>query len=165
MSKVLCVYYSRTGHTRRTMRDFADQLDAELVELRDTVQRSGWKGWLRCGMDAMRRGTCPLRPYTTEYPLSEYDLVILGTPVWAGRCSSVMRGFLKRHGKELERVAYVVLQNGEKKQRAVYAQMDLYVAKPFVAAVSLKDGSVGYPFWHDRFLQQVREYLAKREES
>ena len=95
MSKILCVYYSRSGKTKAVMEEIAQELEAELVEIHDRVDRNGMRGWLRCGLDAMRRTTQPLEPFHTERALSDYQLVILGTPVWAGRCSSVMRGFLK----------------------------------------------------------------------
>ncbi|MEI3305740.1 MAG: hypothetical protein V8R40_06725 [Dysosmobacter sp.] len=44
------------------MEEIAEELGAELVELRDDVDRSGWRGFLRCGMDAMRKTTAPLCP-------------------------------------------------------------------------------------------------------
>ena len=60
MSDVLCIYYSRTGNTQRVMEDIAASLDAESVRIRDGVERSGWRGYLRCGLDAMRKDTAPL---------------------------------------------------------------------------------------------------------
>ena len=66
MSDILCIYYSRTGHTKQVAEDLAGELGAELVELRDNVDRSGARGWLRCGLDAMRRTTRPLLPFQTE---------------------------------------------------------------------------------------------------
>jgi len=154
------MYYSRTGNTKKAMLEIAAELDAEVVELRDAVERSGWKGWLRCGADAMRKTTQPLSHFETEKPLSDYRLVILGTPVWAGRCSSVMRTFLKTHGKELDRVAYVVTRGSEGKHEEVWDQMDLYLPGSRCAAVSLRSGSVGYDFWQVEFLRQVRDLLA-----
>ena len=65
MKDVLCMYYSRTGNTKKTMEEIAQALDAELVELQDGVPRSGVGGWLRCGLDAMRRTTKPIRPFKT----------------------------------------------------------------------------------------------------
>ena len=47
MSNILCMYYSRTGNTKKAMEEIAQELGAELVELRDDVVRSGWKGFLR----------------------------------------------------------------------------------------------------------------------
>ena len=93
MSDILCMYFSRTGNTRTAMQELAGELDAELVELTDGVDRSGVRGFFRSGMDAMRRTTAPLQHFETEKPLDAYRLVILGTPVWAGRCSSVIRGY------------------------------------------------------------------------
>lgn len=159
MSDILCMYYSRTGNTKNTMTEMAEALGAELVELRDDVERGGFIGWMRCGMDAMSRTVPPVLPFETEKPLSEYRLVILGTPVWAGRCSGVMRSFLKKYGRKLPAAAYVILRGSEDKNEEVYDQMDVYVPGGHCAAVSLRRGSVGYAFWQEEFLRQVREYL------
>lgn len=160
MSNVLCIYYSRSGKTKKAMEEIAQALDAELVELHDDVERGGLVGWLRCGMDSMRKTTQPLSPFETGKRLQDYDLVVLGTPVWAGRCSSVMRTFLKAHGRKLERVAYVVTRGSDGRNEDVYDQMDLYTARPRLAAVSLRSGSVGYTFWQEEFLRQTREILS-----
>ena len=56
MSDVLCLYYSRTGKTKAAMEEIAQALDAELVAVTDGVDRSGFKGYMRSGRDAMRKG-------------------------------------------------------------------------------------------------------------
>lgn len=160
MSDILCIYYSRTGNTKKTMEEIGQALDAEVVALHDAVERGGARGWLRCGLDAMKRDTAPLLPFETARPLEQYRLVIVGTPVWAGRCSSVIRGFLKAYGKKLRAVSYVVTRSSEGKFEEIYRQMDAYVPEPHRTAVSLRPGSVGYAFWEDDFLHQTREYLA-----
>ena len=68
MSKILCIYYSRSGNTKQAMEELAQALDAELVEITDGVDRSGTAGWLRSGRDAMRRTLEPLKPFETERP-------------------------------------------------------------------------------------------------
>ena len=40
MSDILCIYYSRTGNTKKAMEEIASALDAELAELRDDADRS-----------------------------------------------------------------------------------------------------------------------------
>ena len=141
MRDVLCIYYSRTGNTKRVMETIAKEMDAELLALTDGVERSGLRGWLRSGMDAMRKDC----------------------PVWAGRCSSVVRSFLKQHGKELDRVAYVLTRGSEHKCEDIYRQMDQYTGKPHQAATSLRVGHVGHTFWQEEFLRQIRELLAEEE--
>ena len=143
MRDVLCVYYSRSGNTKKVMKSIAAELNAELVQLTDGVERGGPAA----------------RPNETERRRENYRLVIIGTPVWAGRCSSVVRSFLKQHGKELNRVAYVLTRGSEHKSEDIYRQMDLYTAKPHRAATSLRVGHVGHTFWQEEFLRQIREIL------
>ena len=159
MRDVLCVYYSRSGNTKKVMKSIAAELNAELVQLTDGVERGGLRGWFRCGLDAVKRDCPAARPIETERRLENYRLVIIGTPVWAGRCSSVVRSFLKQHGKELNRVAYVLTRGSEHKSEDIYRQMDLYTAKPHRVATSLRVGHVGHTFWQEEFLRQIREIL------
>lgn len=163
MQDILCIYYSRSGKTKKTMQEIAQLLNAELAEINDGVDRSGWGGYIRSGMDAMRRTTHPLRPVHTQRPLSEYRLIIVGTPVWAGRCSAPVRGFLKRRGLEMSRVAYLLTRGGEKRYEEIYDQMDKYTAEKHVVGGSLRVDSVGYAFWFDKFMQEVQRYLDSGE--
>ena len=159
MKDVLCIYYSRTGKTKQAMEEVAQALNAELVEITDGQDRSGFKGFMLSGMEAMRISTRPLLPFTTEKPLEEYRLVVIGTPVWAGRCSSVVRGLLKRRGLEMRRVAYLLTRDSDKRYEEVYDQMDQYVSRPRIAAGSVRVGDVGYAFWRDKFIQEVKAFL------
>ena len=159
MSDILCLYYSRSGNTRQTMAEIAEALEAELVEFTDGVDRQGRKGYFRSGLDAMRRSTHPLEKFETAKPLEEYRLVILGSPVWAGRCASPVRGLLKRRGQELSRVAYVLTRKSSRKYEEIYEQMDQYTARPHLLEVSLRPGAVGYEFWRDKLVGEVRRYL------
>ena len=159
MSDILCIYYSRTGHTRQAREEIAQALNAELVEITDGVDRSRTSGLLRSGLDAVRRTTEPVQPFETARSLRDYRLVVVGTPVWAGRCSSVVRDFLKQYGKQLTNAAYVATRGSEKRDEDLFDQMDLYVPAGHRAAVTLRVGSVGYEFWQEEFLRQVREFL------
>ena len=159
MSHILCIYYSRTGHTRRAIKEIAEALDAEVTAITDDTDRSGWRGYIRCGMDAMKTSTKPLQPFRTEKPLEEYKLVIVGSPVWAGRCASPVRALLKRRGLEMGSVAYVVTRSTAQRSEEVYDQMDMYTGSAHKLAVSLRPGSEGYEFWRNDFIQNVRRWL------
>ncbi len=161
MSDVLCVYYSRSGNTKAAMEEVARALDAELVALDDGVDRSGLRGYLRSGRDAMRKATRALAPVETEKALSDYRLIIIGTPVWAGRCASPVRGYLKRRGLEMDRVAYLLTRSSATRYESVYHQMDMYTAQPHLFEVSLQPGSEGYDFWKEQFIGDVKRYLGR----
>ena len=158
--KILCVYYSRTGKTRDSMAAIAQALNAELVEITDGVKRRGLIGFFRSGMDAVRKSTRFLEPYETKYPIEDYDLVIVGTPVWAGRCSSIAREFLKKNGKRCKKIAYVITRSAENERyESVFDQMDLYTETPRICAVSLRGGDVGEAFWREEFLKDLQRAL------
>lgn len=159
MSDILCIYYSRTGNTRRAVKAIAADLGAEIVAIRDGEERGGWRGYLRCGMDAMRTSTRPLKPFETEKPLDRYKLVIVGSPVWGGRMAAPVRALLKRRGLEMKNVAYVVTRSTTQRSEEVYDQMDMYTGQAHRLAVSLRPDSEGYEFWRNDFIQNVRRLL------
>ena len=158
MRDILCMYYSRTGATRQAMTEIAQALDAELVEL-PTCGPPGRPGlspapaWTPCAGPP-----CRWPPYETERPPSEYRLVILGTPVWAA-AAPPGPGAAEAPGLELERVAYVLTRKSSRKYEEIYEQMDQYTARPHLLEVSLRPGAVGYEFWRDKLVGEVRRYL------
>ena len=104
----------------------------------------------------MARRLPAVKPLETNLPLSIYDLVIIGTPVWAGRCSSPVRSFLVEYGGELRQVAYVITRSSDLRYEEVFDQMDLYVPTPRVSAVTIRPNTVGSTFWRDEFLISIR---------
>ena len=76
-TKTLVVYFSRSGTTRTVGEFIARALQADLDEIRDTKDRSGLLGYVRCLLDVILS-----RPLTLEPPRCDpgfYDLVIVGT--------------------------------------------------------------------------------------
>lgn len=161
MRNILCVYYSRTGTTRAVTEKVAELLDAEVVELRDGKGRAGAVGFLRSGLDAMRKTPEPLGSFASRRPLGAYEQVILATPVWAGRCSSVMRAFLAEKGKALpEKVSYILTHMGEKEYGEVYAQMDQYLAQGHTFELSIQAKAEDY---HRKVYDFVRAVQSAEE--
>ena len=158
---ILCLYYSRTGNTKKGMEEVAEALGCECLEIRDKIDRGGTMGYLRCCFDAMHKRTSAVSRPKCARPLSDYKLVILGTPVWAGRCSSVIRGFLKRRGYEIQNAAYLITHKSEQDYKDVFRQMDLYLQTPHVAEVSLCPDSAGYHFWRDQFVKACSDFIAE----
>ena len=156
MANILCVYYSRTGHTEKLMREIASELDCEIVKLEDGVNRNGLGGWLISGLQAVSRKVPQVKQPETSLALKEYDLVIIGSPVWAGRCSAPVRSFLLQFGEELKKVAYVITRKSNVRYEEVFEQMDLYVRKPRIHAVTIQPETIGSDFWKNEFLNAVR---------
>src|SRR5512134_2792956 len=104
MGNVLTVYFSRTGGTRKIADEIRARCGGELEPSEDVRGRAGSRGYLRSAREALKRSTAEIRP--GKLNPGDFDLVILGTPVWAGHLSSPMRAYLAAHKGELKHVAF-----------------------------------------------------------
>jgi len=104
--RLLVVFYSRSETTAAIARRLATELDADCERLQeaDDRRRTGAVGFLRSLADVIRDRAADLRP--TACSPSAYDVVVIGTPVWAGRASTPVSTWLARHGSKLRATAF-----------------------------------------------------------
>jgi flavodoxin len=101
--KALVVFYSRTGNTRGVAGTIARELGADLEELVDKRGRKGFLGYLKAGRDAIRKKSAELEPL--RHSASDYDMIFVGTPVWASNPAPAVRTFLDSHDLSGKRIA------------------------------------------------------------
>lgn len=104
LMKTLVVFYSRTGNTRLISEAIARSLNADIEEIKDKKSRDGVLGILRSGYEAIFRRVSCIEPINKSP--DEYELVIIGSPVWAGRLSSPVRTYMGLYGNKIKRVAF-----------------------------------------------------------
>jgi flavodoxin len=102
--KVLVVYYSRTGNTRFVAEKIAGKLKADIEEVIDKKSRGGTIGWLRAGIDATRRKETKIEE--TKHSASDYDLIVLGSPVWNKRIPPAMRTYINKNDLTKKKIAF-----------------------------------------------------------
>jgi flavodoxin len=107
--KTLVVYYSRSGNTRRVAEMLIRKLGADSEELVDRNVRGGLIGWLKSGRDAVKGKETELAPLKRRP--KEYDLILVGTPVWASHPTPAVITFLKSHDLTGKRVALFCTMN------------------------------------------------------
>jgi flavodoxin len=98
--KTLVIFYSRTGTTRTVAEAIARQLGADIEEIRDTRNRQGLFGYLRSGFDAGLGRCTGLEPMRRDP--NDYDVVVVGTPVWNASVSAPVRTFLAAKGRRFK---------------------------------------------------------------
>jgi len=124
--KKLIVYYSRTGTTKKVAEILSVKMQADLVEVIDMQDRSGLSGYVRSGYEAVMKKSVPIKPLGRD--LSSYDLIIVGTPVWAGTMSTPIRTFLQENRDSIKRVAFFCTMGGSGDQ-TTFSQMNFLVKK------------------------------------
>jgi len=119
-SRFLIVYYSRSGTTRKVAEALAAALSCDIEEIVEPRGRAGPFGAMRSALEAILRRPAPIAA-TKLNPLS-YDLVIVGTPVWAWSVSSPVRAFLAANKSRLPDVAFFC-SLGNSGHESAFAQM------------------------------------------
>lgn len=102
------VYYSLEGNTRAAAERLASRLGAQTFEVK-TVKaypRKGLAKFLAGGKDAMF-GALPSIE-ALEMDPSEFDLVVIAVPVWAGKAAAPINSFLQGRSFGGTKVALVV---------------------------------------------------------
>jgi flavodoxin len=140
---VLVVYYSRTGNTRRVAEAIADKLHADIEVLRDTDERRGVAGFLRSGFQVISGKRARLEPVTSD--LLEYDLVVIGSPIW-GSLSVPVRTYLEDHRGRFKRVGFFVTHGGSGEEKAFRVMRRLTGREP-LATLEVKESELVSGAW------------------
>jgi flavodoxin len=112
--KTVVVYFSLTGNTKFVAEKIAQQLDADLCEITDKNHKKGKMLYIKGGAAAMRE---KLTDITVETPIDDYELVIVGSPVWAGKIAPAIRTFLVENNFSEKQVAFFVCMGGDKPEK------------------------------------------------
>lgn len=101
----LVVYYSRTGNTRKIGKVVADELNFETREIIDKKDRSGFTGYVKGGWDAWREKRTQIG-IKEEQDLSDHDIVVVGTPVWAAKPAPAVATYLDEKKDSINKIAF-----------------------------------------------------------
>lgn len=137
--KTLCVYATRTGHSKKIAEEIAEKLGAELLCVTDGKDYRGAWGYLVAAVVGLRKKLPALLPYQTEMPLKEYDRVITVTPIWCENLCPTVRAFLLENREELcgEWIPVVTHMSGLPYDEPA-RRLSQALGKPFAAFLSLQ---------------------------
>lgn len=152
--KTLILYYSRTGTTKKVAERLASVLGADIENVVDNVNRSGIRGYMISGRDAVKKTLIKINPLT--HNISDYDLVIIGTPVWAWTMSAPIKSLITELKDNLKQVAFFCTQGGEGNQGAISNMIKLSGKEP-LASLSLLNKKVV----KDQIEKEINDFVSK----
>jgi len=143
--KTAIVYYSMSGNTAAAAKKAAENLNADLIEIKPekAFPDKGFRKFLWGGKSAVMAETPKLMPYTFEP--DKYDLVVIGFPVWASNVAPPVRTFVSEN-KELlrnKRIAAFACQGGSGAEKALKKLLDCSGQDSFAATMILNDQKPG----------------------
>ncbi len=151
--KSLVVFYSRTGTTKKVAETISSNLKCDIEEILDKKNRTGVLGYLMSGRDAILKKLVVIEGIKKAPAL--YDLVIIGTPVWAGTMSSPIRTYISQNKGCFKKVAFFCT-HGSSESKSTFRDMGHLCQKKPVSLLELKTKEVideGYIWKVKKFVE------------
>ena len=139
MSRTLVVYFSRTGHTKLAAERIAGAMKADVDAITGDTYRGGVFGYLRCAYEARYETDAAIE--LPHFDSADFDLVIVGTPVWDSAVSSPVRSYLRCEGARIKALA-VFCTEGERGGYRALKQMSLLANKVAIGELVLRDSEL-----------------------
>jgi len=156
--KILVVFYSRSGKTKKVAGKISELLKCEIEEIIDIKNRKGIPGFLSAGSDANLRKLTVIKGIKNN--LSLYDLAIIGTPIWSSNISAPIRTFLSLHKGKFKKVAFFCTRLGSNSDK-VFDDMKNLSQKTPLALLELTSREV----IKNQYMQKVKEFINNLKEE
>lgn len=153
--KTLVVYCSNTGTTVKLAERIAENLPADKERITCTKNYHGFLGYLRAGYDSFR-GNLP-QIAAVHHQAVDYDLVIVGAPIWAGQAAPPIRTYLRDNRNQFNRIALFTTAGGSTPPRA-FAEMARCAGQAPAAELAVSMQAVrddGYAADLTHFIEQL----------
>ena len=137
--RALVVFYSLEGNTKFISETINEELNGDIVEIKPLKQipTGGFRKDLWGGKQVMFKDKPDIEPISAD--LSKYDLIVLGTPVWASRFASVFNTFLEKHKIENKKIALFCCHGGGKEGKTFVDFKEKLKGNDFVGEIAFED--------------------------
>jgi flavodoxin len=132
--KKAVAYYSRTGNTKFVAEKIASQIGADLCEVLDKKNREGGLTYLTGGLAAYREKLTEIK---VSKPIEEYDFVVVGSPIWAGKITPAIRKFLVANDFSSKLLAVFVTLGGDKPEKSLRNMKEAVKPKLLVGELAI----------------------------
>lgn len=137
--RIALVYYSLNGNLRAVAEKIKDGLNAELIELvpKKAYPDKGMIKFMWGGAAVTFKKKPDLEPYS--FSKDDYDLIILGSPVWAGSYTPPLRTFFENNDLSGKQIAVIATSSGGDSAKCIAGIKEAAGADSLVATLSLID--------------------------
>jgi flavodoxin len=146
MKNILVVYHSRTGITNMVARELASACNADLepIKCEGNVEH---KNYLTAVFEAGLHLQADIQ--TASHPPEDYDLVMIGTPIWCWNVSSPVRTYLEQHRHQFKQLAFFCTYGGSGYQK-VFEDMEDIAGQAPIDNLALTDAEIKTDQYHEK---------------
>ena len=128
--KALVVFYSRSGITKKVSEEICGSLECDMEEILEPNSRKGFFGYIGSCYQAARKKLPEIKE--PERDLSDYEIVIIGSPTWVGTMASPVRTYLTSQKNKVHKAAFFATSGNGKEQKVFRDMKEILEKKPIV---------------------------------
>ena len=121
------VYYSRTGKSEVVAKAIADHINADIIQIKDARERSGFWGFIIAAYDSQMEHYTKIEPEVVDF--SMYKNVYLVSPIWNWKISVPMRTLLHTANLEGKKMNMVTTANIDIKKYECFGEDAPFIKK------------------------------------
>jgi flavodoxin len=155
MKNILVVYYSRTGMTNMVAREIASACNADLEVIKCEAGEDK-KNYLTALFEAGLHLKASI--HSSRHSPDDYDLVIIGTPIWGWNMSSPVRAYIEEHRHQFKNLAFFCTFGGAGYQK-VFKDMENIAGQEPIASLELTEAEIKKDHHHEKiktFVDKVK---------
>lgn len=125
----LVIYYSLNGSTKKAAEKIAEELGADILNIHTLKKKpkNFASQMFLCGF----MSCFGVYPKIKKYKIKpeKYDAVVIGTPIWAGKCAAPLRTVFSRHDFSASKL-YFFTSSGSGENKGCVKDFEKRVGKP-----------------------------------
>jgi flavodoxin len=121
--KVLILYSSLTGNTKACCEALQKELQADIIEIKDVIDRSGKWGFFKTAIGSLFGSHTKIEPENPD--ISSYASIIIGSPIWTGKLSMATRTLIDKNSFAGKKVIIFTTTNAFEKEKYKEKSKDL----------------------------------------
>ncbi len=153
--KTLIAYYSRTGKNEKAAKELQKILNADIERIIDKNDRHGILGFLTAGMDALRKKKAAIQE--PEKDPSQYDLVVMAYPLWAGVMPPAARAYIIKNKEAIKNAALLSISGGGAGNQKAVPDYEDATGKTAKAVLLLTEKESNQESFRNRIEEYARE--------
>jgi len=163
--KILVVYYSWSGKTELVANSISKVLNADLKKIEEVKKRRRFFIYISGGYSAIKGKCSRIKPL--NFNLNSYDLIFLGTPVWASRPTPAINTFISKANLAHKKVVLFVVMDSSGSENAIKIMRNKIKAKEgkIIACFEVKTGRISDEDIIKRGEEIGKEFLAREDKD
>lgn len=140
--KALVLYYSFEGNTKKVADYLSKEIGADIEEIKpvNEIKSKGFSKFIWGGSQVVMGKKPEILPIKSD--ISSYDIIFLGSPIWAGTYAPPVKTFVEDHIKG-KKIAYFYTHDGGHRKSVERAKEAINQNNSFLGAIDFQGISKG----------------------